>query len=132
MWPTRYSRLRGAFIDVRAMGEPVGVIHDSDSDGMIGDDFHAERSVYTDVVARDTVIARAAAADRSALHYAAYAAARRSALRHAAYAEARVRASSSAASARDASAAALSAARAEAAEARASFRVLCGAVVLFF
>ena len=114
------------------MGEPVDVIHDSNSDGMIGDDFHAERSVYTDVVARNTVIARAAATDHSARLYAAYAAASRSALRHAAYAEARVRASSSAASARDAAAAALSAARAEAAEARASFRVFCGVIVLFF
>ena len=50
MWPTRYSRQRRAFINVREMKAFIDATHDSDfdSDGMVGDDFNAERSVYTD------------------------------------------------------------------------------------
>ena len=107
---------RGVFIDVRARGTPIDIIHDSNSDGMIGDDLHSERSAYTDVVTRKAAAARAAAAARSALRYAAYA-------------EARVRASSTDASTRDPVAAAVGAARAEAAEVRTTFRVLRGAIV---
>ena len=108
---------KGVFIDVRARGAPIDVIHDSNSDGMIGDDLHSERSAYTDVVTRKAAAARAAAAARSALRYAAYA-------------EARVRASSTDASTRDPAAAAVGAARAEAAEARMTFRILRGTIVL--
>ena len=48
MWSTRYSRAKEAFIDIRAMGESIDLIHeiasdcDSDSDGMFGDECHAE------------------------------------------------------------------------------------------
>ena len=47
LWPTRYSRYLGAFIDVRTMGASVDVTHDSRSDKKVGGDFHAERSIDT-------------------------------------------------------------------------------------
>ena len=75
MWPTRYSRQRGAFIDVRAMEVPIDVVtfdslsdSDFDSDGMIDDDRHlsgpelTERSAYTAAETHEAAAARAVAA----------------------------------------------------------------------
>ena len=80
LWPTRYSRASGDFIDVRTMGDSIDVTHICDFDfdarergafmrarnvatvraaaaanaecdtDTIGDDFHAEHSVDTDVL----------------------------------------------------------------------------------
>ena len=51
MWPTRHSRLRGAFIDVRTMPASIDATYDNDYDSsssiIVGLDFHAERSAGT-------------------------------------------------------------------------------------
>ena len=59
MWPTRHSWSREAFIDIRARSLNrkqsktfISVTYDSSRNGMIGGNFHAERSVYTDVSTR--------------------------------------------------------------------------------
>jgi len=135
-------RERGAFMrarNVATLRAAAAANAECDTD-TIGDDFHAEHLVYTDVATSETATARAAAVACSALSDTDYAAAREASAALEAKLRADYAAVRSAADAlevppppcratRDAAAAAADAARAEALEARASFprrdRLVC-------
>ena len=124
LWPTRYSRAKGAFIDIRESGA-IDVVLDSNSD------FYAERGVDTGdadahaaVEAHKAAAARAAAAAATNAERDAATAARDAVAALKARQQERRDAAAAATAAGDEAAAAVGAARTEAAEARASFQIV--------